>query len=325
MKHSLIVISKILLLSTAALLVACNRSVFVDEFLTDSADITVSEGSASVHFDADNWGILNIIDPLSYPISIVDPDGNMLSLPLQEGELAIISFSDGLHDFRIEKRNTRSLDIIPIENMEDYPFRFTIIVGNKYEWKSVNVGLPPSPKYQLDSVIYDFEAAVYTVNTLKPVSSSVIDNSSSQKPVTFVVRPYAHSFRDVDLLFEDIILAPLFTNLFGETLPTFGIPDIEGDGLAMNGAQASLSTKSQKLGTELDAAFEAEVTVNAGEKKEVIVFNDIEQYSIPFCAYISNPGTGRSRSFRGTLYSELPYNYFILKKTVNEEEQQVVD
>ena len=104
-------------MASAILLTSCNADVFIDDFLSEPPEITVTAEKASVNFKAKNWGILgiakNFLSSIPVYTTVCDPAGNpMKSLPLEEGELAVVAVKDEFVDFRIEKKDDRRLEVI---------------------------------------------------------------------------------------------------------------------------------------------------------------------------------------------------------------------
>ncbi len=53
----------------------------------------------------------------------------------------------------------------------------------------------------------------------------------------------------------------------------------------------------QELEAPLDKKLSVEVTVDAYDKRKILIFNEVERYSVPYKVYISNPKTGKKTFF----------------------------
>jgi len=51
------------------------------------------------------------------------------------------------------------------------------------------------------------------------------------------------------------------------------------------------------------------------------VYNGIEQYHVPYKAYLSNSLTGKKLEISGTLSSKRPFNYLIIPIAITDEDK----
>lgn len=114
------------ILSLMSVLAGCNSEVFIDEFLTDSPTVSLSEteNEVTVRFDTDNWSIVDINYLRSdMSVFVTDLEGkNRKSLPLEEGETGIVHCQNSFLDFQVVKSNSRELHLIAGENLYDWPW-----------------------------------------------------------------------------------------------------------------------------------------------------------------------------------------------------------
>lgn len=303
------------------MLAACNPGVFIEEFLPESSEILVKDGQAAVDFKAENWDILDIYrDDISSSAwinyTICDLDGVPTSkrLPLENGDLAAISIRNEFQDIKIEKTNRRTLVATGKENMDDHAALYVVRVGNEHEWKFLSFVFPPSQKYQIDSVVYRWDAFVCSDNMLREAGRTFrIDNSLSSAPATIYVRPYEDAFRDVRCFFDNGWSAYALARIFGTRKQEITIPDVADAGPVPGRLRIPFGEEWHRLDTGLDRNLEVPVTVQAGERRRIEVFLCLEKYSVPFTVYASNPETGRNRVFSGSLDSERPFDYLVLK------------
>lgn len=318
-------IRNILLSFLAVLLTACNPDVFIKEFLAEDLEILVKDGKASVHFKADNWGILGImkgssISSVGVYATVCDLEGKQIkSLPLEEGELAVLTVDTETIDFRVEKRDLRRLDLICGENLEDGPERYVLEVGNDYEHKMISFTFPSSRKYQIDSVVYQWKDFFWSDNTLELVRSFVIDNTASSEPVSWLFYPYEEVSRKFECYFDAGWNSDRFKKIFGRTKSEITVPDVEGGRPVLRQTRIGFGQETQRLDAGLDNKHEVEVTIQPGEKRQVDAYLCLEVYSVPFKVYASSPETRRKRVFSAMLHSARPFDYLILKKRLDDE------
>lgn len=299
-------------LALSALFAAgCNGDVFVDDYLPDPPTSIVGQSgeSSEIRFEASNWDILGV-GGLSG--RVYDLDGNLLfSGPLGGEGLLCMEYDDDLVSFRIERSDYRTLKIIFEENVGSGPFRFTLTVGNMCESDSIDVTFNPTGKYQVERVVYDYERFSYIYTRLETVTTYHVDNSTSSKPVSIEVYPYAGCSRLIRFYGN----ADHRGEILGEPLPQLPIPDVEEEQPVMRGSKASFV--SYYTGVMLPAdkrELSERVTVNAGEAQNIEVMLQYMEYSLPYTLYTTNPKTGRQRIFTGELQGEEPSNYFIFHK-----------
>ena len=150
----------------------CNSGIFIEDFITDIPDTCTVEKDKTykLHFDSDNWDILNVYGTKSMLLEIYELDGSTRKdyLPLENGENAIISYEDIYCRFRIEKKNSQEMEIICDKNLNNSPMLLSIEVGNKYVRKTINVSLKPTEKFVIDRVEYDFENDFLTLSLRHP-------------------------------------------------------------------------------------------------------------------------------------------------------------
>lgn len=152
---------------------------------------------ARIAFKSDNWDILNIYGTYENVWGVIcdlegKPDGR--NFPLENGENAVIKLGYDYCDFRVEKRNGRELCIFSGDNRNGKAFDVEIVVGNEYEIKSIPVSLAPTSKYEVDSIVYDWESLSYSDNMLEPDYWVMIDNTQSTQPTSWNFDPMESSF-----------------------------------------------------------------------------------------------------------------------------------
>ena len=74
-------------------------------------------------------------------------------------------------------------------------------------------------------------------------------------------------------------------------------------------------------GSTLDKELKVSKTVEAGKHVRLEVYNGIEQYNVPYKAYLSNSQTGKKQVISGTLSSKKPFNYLIIPIAITDEDK----
>lgn len=290
----------------------CNDEVFIEEYLPDPPDSIVGQSGASaeIRFEASNWDILGVggLSGRTY-----DLDGNLLfSGPLGGEGLLCMEYDDDLVNFRIERRDYRTLKIFFEENVGSSPFRFTLTVGNMCESDNIDVTFNPAGKYRIERIVYDYERFSYTYTRLETVTTYHVDNSTSSKPVSIEVYPYVGRSR----LIRFYNNADHRGEILGEPLPMVAVPDIEDERPVMRDSEAPF-VSYYYTGVTLPADkrdLSETVTVNAGEARNIEVLLQYMEYSLPYTLHVSNSETGKERILTGELQGEEPCNYFIFRK-----------
>lgn len=316
------------ILAVAWLLSGCNSDIFVDRFLSSEPSVSLSETEkeVTVCFEADNWDILGIENMREgVDVSATDLEGkNSKYLPFEEGETGIVYCKNAFLDFRIEKRNGNELHFISGENLYDQPFETFVRVGNRYEEKVIRVSFSPTRKYQIDSVAYDWSQFSSSDYMLEPVEQVEVNTLNSSSPATLYFYPYKNSARIVEFYMQyggwggdenDL------RKLLGDAASLVEIPDIVNGTPGLYGTKVSFRHHEQRLDAGLDKELKVSKTVEAGKHVRLEVYNGIEQYNVPYKAYLSNSLTGKKLVISGTLSSKKPFNYFIIPIAITDEDK----
>lgn len=309
----------ILWLSLCMCLAGCNNHVFIDDYLPDVPTIQLSETDtvARIAFKSDNWDILNIYGTYENVWGVIcdlegKPDGR--NFPLENGENAVIKLGYDYCDFRVEKRNGRELCIFSGDNRNGKAFDVEIVVGNEYEIKSIPVSLVPTSKYEVDSIVYDWESLSYSDNMLEPDYWVMIDNTQSTQPTSWNFDPmessFPHkiSFRDKSGWNEE----KQYKCFLGTPLPLVVIPDFIDGKPVLEDTKVEFGSDSQQIDNVINSSLVGKkYTIPPGEKWKISVDYLIEQYWINYKLYTSHPFSGRKKTFEGTIYSKRPYEFYI--------------
>ena len=303
----------------ASLFTCCNSDVFIDNFISEYPDTCRVENGKpyKLNFDSDNWDILNVYCMTSLNYDIYDLDGNKTNnrLPLENGETAIISYQSTYYKFFIKKRNNQEIIIQCDKNLENYPISFSMVVGNQYTRRTINVLLNPTNKFVIDRVEYDFEDDFYYSNNIvEQVDGMTVNNSGSEEsPVTLNFYPFKNSLRRIRLYPENYEIFNNLDKILGENLAEIPIPDIVNGKPVIQGTKATFGLKEQSFLTgRLDKDFTVSITVPPGETKKIEVYNYIEEFAANYKVYASNPDTEEEYIFKGRLYSDDPFDYLMI-------------
>lgn len=314
---------RVLCLSMLISLAGCNGDVFIDDYMSKGDDeITISEtnNSKEINFKSDNWGLIGIVCETSdqYTINAYNIDGELTYLPFKEKELGTVHLKNDYMDVQVEKKGGNKLKVILNENLINENVRMLIEVGNSFKYEKIEVQLAPTQKYQIDSVVYDFDKFETDVSRLEKMQNIIIENNASS-PLTFSVFPYNKSSHEI--LFSNsttVWREELFTNLLGIPLPEITIPDVADGKPVLRDTKIAFGIQGQHLAVDLDKEFSVDVTIDGFDKIKVVVFNVMRSYSVPYKIYISNPRTGKKITSSGKLYSSEPMDYYILKQVLDE-------
>ena len=303
----------------------CNSDVFIDEFMPGeppSVSLARVGECATIPFEGDNWGILSIYAYSGMHAWPTDLEGNSLSLPLDEGQLAIVHVQDEFFDFQIEKKNRHELSVTLHENLYDNPVELSLVVGNPYEEKAIPFRLAAGSKYRVDSVSYDWSQFFTYDYKAEWMYSLVVDNTMATDTIWPTIRPYEKAVRSVRFSIPGTVMpAGYYSTILGNPLPEVTIPDVEDGKPVVRDTRAFFWLTDQDLPAGLDKTFSVRVPVPGGKKMEVGVYVSVENYTVPFTLHCSNPDNGRTRAFSGTLTSDRPYDYFYTRTDLTETDE----
>ena len=140
----------------------CNGDIFIDDYMPkEHDDITISEtnNSKEINFKSDNWGLINIFSETFelYTIDAYTIDGKLANLPFEEKVLGTVHIKNDYVDVQVERKSGNKLKVILNENLMDENVKLQILVGNNFKYEKIEVQLAPTQKYQIDSIVYDFD------------------------------------------------------------------------------------------------------------------------------------------------------------------------
>ncbi|KAF5032508.1 hypothetical protein DSECCO2_616520 [anaerobic digester metagenome] len=300
----------------------CNSNVFVKDFLPgEQMDIALSEtdNTKEIKFKSDNWRLLEIVSPMDkhFTIRAYSLDGEPVPFYFDEKEPVIVDCVGDFLDFRVEKRGGNKLQLTLNENLMNEDVTMLIKVGNEYQEQPIKLLLAPTSKYQIDSVVYDWEKFEISEGALNEMEFLVVDNKNSSSPVTLTCYPFKKSTRKI-LFYNpaEYWEEELFKRLLGVPLPEIAIPDMVDSKPVLNNTKVPFGIREQELEVTLDKELSVKVTIDAYDERRIEVFNEMERYSVPYNVYISHPQTGKKRTFSGELISSRPIDYFIFKRKV---------
>lgn len=314
---------KILCLSMLIFLAGCNGDIFIDDYMPERLDeITISEANNSkeINFRSDNWSLISISCDTydTYTTNAYTIDGELTYLPFDEKELGTVHYTSEYLDALIEKKSGKKLKITLNENLQDANVELLITVGNEFKYENIKMLMNPTQKYQIDSVLYDFNKFEIYEGRLNEVQSQIFHNNSVS-PLTIGVLPYSKSSREVDFYDPTTIWKEgLFNKLLGSPLPEIIIPDIVDGKPVLLDTKVEFGNVTQHLETDLDKGLIVYVTIDGFDKRKVIVYNEFISYSVPYSVYMSNPRTGKKLTFSGELNSSEPIDYYVSKRKVDE-------
>ncbi len=315
----------VLLLSTG-----CNNEIFITDFLPGHIEgftLTETNNVKEITFESDNWNLINISGYRGdYDIKAYTLDGQETYLPFKQKELGTVHCTSEFIDFSIEKREGNKLNFILNKNLFNESLDIIVTVGNEYKEENIRLDLSPTPKFQIDSVVYDW--GKYTISSfgkIDLVESLIINNSHASQPVTFTFYPYRYSKRKIQFYPDDASIAwpdESFERYFGIPLPQITIPDIAGSELVLNDTQIPFGPHSQYIDAKLDKEFAVQVTIDPYDARKICIYNELEEYGIPYQIYASHPKTDEKLQFHGMLRCTNVIDYLIFKEKLDENEYE---
>lgn len=314
---------KILRLSILIFLAGCNGDIFIDEYMPKGQNeitLTETENSKEIKFKSDNWSLNSVMCETneSYTTTVYTIDGKETYLPFGENELGTIHYTSDYMDVRVEKKSSNKIKVILTENLMNENVRILIGVGNGFKYDNIEVLLAPTQKYQIESVVYDFNKFETYRERLKEMHAIHIGNSSSF-PISKPFYPFRESTHDINFTSPSVPWdEDIFSKLLGIPLPEITIPDVVDGKPVLLDTKVAFGIREQQLDTNLDRELTVDVTIDAFDNRVVIVYNVMKSYSVPYKVYLSNHRTGKRLTFAGTLNIEEPIDYFIRKKIVDE-------
>lgn len=304
--------------STLPLWTSCNNDLFIDEFLVQDVSYTVSCGdSVVVHFDASNWDVLSVgnnLQSASFNVKSYDSEGNLISENTHYGYpgMARIVGENAYNYLEIERVSGRELKFRPLEMMHDSPFDLDVVVGNEHEQRTLRFTINPSPKYQVDSIAYDWNTFTTYDNEVKVVSSILINNGGSS-PMTYYAYPYRNGVKRTFEFYWNPSIDQLTKINKDER---FTIPDVENGKPVLRDTQIPIGENGRTIELPLDSFdpnLRIPVVIDPHDSRYVITYHKIESYTISCTLYTSHPISHRKSVYKGTLSSARPYGHLIFK------------
>ncbi|HLV41968.1 MAG TPA: hypothetical protein VKY37_06805, partial [Brumimicrobium sp.] len=119
-------------------------------------------------------------------------DGELTHLPFDEKELGTVHYTSDYIDFYVEKVSGNKLKVTLNENLHNENTELMIIVGNEYKQEYISMLLAPTTKYQIDSVVYDWDK--FEIHDgLKEMENLIVNNQQSSSPITIRFYPFKKS------------------------------------------------------------------------------------------------------------------------------------
>ncbi len=309
-------IAGVFLALTLPLWTSCNNDLFIDEFLAQDVNQTVSCGdSVLVRFDASNWNVLSLGNILgtNFNVKSYDSEGNLLT-NAHNGYpgMAKMEADNEYNYLEIERVSGRELKFRPLEMMHDSPFDLDVVVGNEYEQRILRFTINPSPKYQVDSIAYDWNSFHTYDYELKEVSSILIDNHGSA-PMTYYVYPYKNGVRRTFEFYWNPSIDDLTRINKDERII---VPDVEKGKPVLKDTRIPIGKNGKTIELPLnsfDPNLRIPVVIDPHDKRYVVTYHEMKNYSISCNLYMSHPISHRKNVYKGKLYSARPYGHLIFK------------
>lgn len=310
----------------ATLFTCCNSEIFINDFIKEVPDTCFVENKIpyKLKFDSDNWDILNVYSMSALNFDIYDLNGNLKKnyLPLENGETAILSYESTYIALRIEKKDSKTMEIICTKNLNNSPVNIKIEVGNKYTRKIIGVSIKPTNKLIIDKVEYDFENDFYYSNdVIEQVDGINANLADSKEALTFSFYPYRNSQRRIEFYPDDYNVFFNMDKYLGNQLAEIIIPDIENGKPVMRNTKVIFGLREQSFWTgRVDRNHIIQTTVQGGETKRIEIYNRIEEFNVNYKVHASNPDTGEKCIFTGRLNSKDPFGCLMIFPNLDNKE-----
>lgn len=291
---------------------ACNGGVFVDDYMPHGAvciQMSDPDRVEKIAFASGNWGI-DYIEGWANSVEAYTLDGKPAYLPFAEGELGVLHCKSDYADIRIEKSGAKELKVSYAENLLDDVLELVIKVGNRYKQEDVRLNLAPTPKYQVDSIVYDWQAfEFYGQNTIEEMETIEVDNSASDRPTSITVYPFRRTKQREIYLFPERYSGNWDEEKFGRCFgthpsPRMTIPDVVDGKPVLADTKIPFDNGHQYIDINADRNLAVTVTIDAHDRRRVLVYNYVQQYGVPFKIYASGPKKDEKYQFDGYLSSD---------------------
>ena len=271
----------LLLLITLICITGCNGDIFVDDFLSGGHEeviLSETDNYKEFNFKSDNWSLTNIVCEMDdyFTVNAYTLDGELKHLPFDKKEFGTVQFTNDYLDFYAEKKSDNKLNVILNENLYNENVELLIIVGNEYKVEHIQVILAPTSKYQIDSVVYNWDKFETYEGRLKEMENLIVNNKQSPSPITIRFYPFNKSTHEIR--FYDPTLPwekEVFSRLLGIPLPEITIPDIVDSKPVLNETKVTFGVREQQLKTDLDKELFVDVTINGFDTRKIRVFNEL--------------------------------------------------
>ncbi len=307
-----------------ALLGGCNPDVFIDPSVpsTDKMQVPADGTAATLSFGSGDWYLRGLFledrEGRYEEIGgdIYDADGNRLYSD------APFSFNDaGLTKYvvrhpqlalTLERTGERELRLSDAENIGLETCYLALGVGNDYEYRKVTLVLDPSPRYQLDSIVYatwylQQDSARTRQMTISPLNLA-------DTPWLYQIRPFesfrqSFSFAGGDRWNPGV--DPSQFQMFGTEMPVVPVPRLDKyNRPALLGDELPLSDETYEFPSPDEwLAVTNTVVVPPGKAMECVVECWFSYTGISYKIYAGCPQTGRRRVLEGFAELYTPQGY----------------
>ncbi|ADV43426.1 hypothetical protein [Bacteroides helcogenes] len=296
---------------------SCNSGVFIEDIRPseDNIELDGNGDSVTIHFNSSNWEIISGECSLTQAFfKIYNAEGVNIGTsgaPCLDGVGKII-LNDEQIDLTIERKHSKELTIKVDENIMFSRFDLSILVGNEYESKIIQVIISPCERYVLDDISYSLDAYEYYGNGVGYGKSITVNNETST-PLTTTIYPFRNIYHEVTFT----SLSPLAFWLL-EKNTVVDIPTIVDKSLVMDGVRASYTGDEQKIPISF-ANEEKKVTIPALSKQRITPILSYDWFETDFTIRAHNPKTNKKRTIAGRLRSNMPTKEsHIIRETIEE-------
>lgn len=330
--------SRLTLYLMLLVLCSCNSDVFVDNFLPSAKKVHVpADGSEAIlRFGASNWRTLGLWLRIDFTHSVnggtYDPvvgdiyslDGTLMArdteLYCQDEEPFRFVAHSSTFKLTIERTSGKELRFLDAENLGTGSLQLQLNVGNDYNYEQIDLYIDPSPRYQLDSLVYklnswtEMDSAMYTTYVVGPTNAT-------ETPWKYALHPYEYfqrtfTFQGGDQWHEPI--DEVVFQLFGNEKPVVDVPGLDkfqspallGEKLAFAPGKTHFPLSDDLLSVvdtiDVPPLTQIECTIKCWYRFT----------GVWYTLYVSNPQTGQHRVFDGRADLYTPQGYSLTKREV---------
>lgn len=312
-----VLINAIIYILVLSALHSCNSDVFIEDIepSVNNIELDGNGESVTIHFNSSDWGLItgecSLAEAFFHIYNAEGVNIGASGAPYLDG-LGKLVLNEEQIQLTIERKHPKKLTIKVDESIVRPRFSLSMIVGNDYESKVIDVTINQCDRYVLDDISYSLKDFEYYGNGVQFGEAITINNKAST-PVIQSVYPFrdkyhelkftSYSFQAFSLLEENLMV---------------DIPTVIDSALVMNGVRAPFSGVEQMIPLSF-ANEEKKVSIPPFTNQQITPVIGYDQFETDFTIRAHHPKTNKQRTITGKLRSNMPTREpFIMQKTIKE-------